>query len=153
MRLWSISPAYLDSKGLVAVWREALLAKHVLEGKTVGYKNHPQLIRFKESSNPLLAINIFLTELFNEAQSRGYKFNKEKIGRIDKSKSIKIFVSKGQIEYEFKLLLYKLKERDHQRYLKLNNLNRISCNGLFTAKRGTIEKWEKVIKKIAQDGK
>jgi len=38
MRLWTIHPKYLDAKGLVALWRETLLAKHVLEGKTPGYK-------------------------------------------------------------------------------------------------------------------
>lgn len=27
MRLWSLHPRYLDSKGLVALWCEALLAK------------------------------------------------------------------------------------------------------------------------------
>lgn len=53
MRLWSIHPQYLDAKGLLALWREALLAKHVLEGSTKGYKNHPQLIRFKETDNPI----------------------------------------------------------------------------------------------------
>jgi hypothetical protein len=47
MRIWSIHPKYLDIKGLVALWREALLAKHVLEGRTKGYRNHPQLDRFK----------------------------------------------------------------------------------------------------------
>ena len=51
MRIWSLHPRYLDAKGLVAVWRETLLAKHVLEGKTKGYKNHPQLNRFREVKN------------------------------------------------------------------------------------------------------
>ena len=41
MKLWSIHPKYLDAKGLVALWREALLAQKVLDGKTEGYKNHP----------------------------------------------------------------------------------------------------------------
>ncbi|MEM3714836.1 MAG: pyrimidine dimer DNA glycosylase/endonuclease V [Nitrososphaeria archaeon] len=40
MRLWSIHPKYLDQKGLVACWREGLLAKKVLLGKVKGYKNH-----------------------------------------------------------------------------------------------------------------
>jgi len=46
MRIWSLHPKYLDAKGLVALWRDALLARHVLQGKTTGYKNHPQLNRF-----------------------------------------------------------------------------------------------------------
>ena len=60
MRLWSIHFKYLDSKGLVALWREAFLAKKVLEGKTKGYKNHPQLERFRNSSNPISSINSYL---------------------------------------------------------------------------------------------
>ncbi|WP_338140756.1 pyrimidine dimer DNA glycosylase/endonuclease V [Candidatus Nitrotoga sp. 1052] len=27
MRLWTLHPCYLDSRGLVALWREALLAQ------------------------------------------------------------------------------------------------------------------------------
>ncbi|HEU5178767.1 MAG TPA: pyrimidine dimer DNA glycosylase/endonuclease V, partial [Burkholderiales bacterium] len=32
MRLWSLHPKYLDARGLVALWREALLAQAVLRG-------------------------------------------------------------------------------------------------------------------------
>ncbi|HKX52383.1 MAG TPA: pyrimidine dimer DNA glycosylase/endonuclease V [Nitrosospira sp.] len=37
MRLWTLHPRYLDTKGLVAAWREALLAQKVLSGLTSGY--------------------------------------------------------------------------------------------------------------------
>jgi len=47
LRLWSIHPKYLDYKGLVAVWREGLLAKRVLMGETKEYRDHPQLLRLK----------------------------------------------------------------------------------------------------------
>ncbi|MFN3505685.1 MAG: pyrimidine dimer DNA glycosylase/endonuclease V, partial [Caldimicrobium sp.] len=60
MRLWSIHPMYLDARGLVALWREALLARKVLIGETSGYRNHPQLVRFKRSASPLDAINRYL---------------------------------------------------------------------------------------------
>jgi hypothetical protein len=43
MRLWSLHPQYLDPAGLVAVWREGLLARAVFAGQTTGYKHHPQL--------------------------------------------------------------------------------------------------------------
>lgn len=79
MRIWSLHPQYLDTKGLVALWRETLLAKHVLEGKTKGYKNHPQLDRFKALSNPVNAINAYLAEVYHEAERRGYAFNRDKI--------------------------------------------------------------------------
>jgi hypothetical protein len=66
MRIWSLHPEYLDTKGLVSLWRETLLAKKVLEGKTEGYKNHPQLIRFKKSDNPLKHINQYLMKVNSE---------------------------------------------------------------------------------------
>ena len=53
MRLWSLHPKYLDSKGLVAVWREGLLALEVLKGNTKGYRSHPQLTRFLQEGNPV----------------------------------------------------------------------------------------------------
>src|SRR5690606_6899395 len=42
MRLWSLHPRYLDRQGLLALWREALLARAVLRGETRGYTLHPQ---------------------------------------------------------------------------------------------------------------
>ncbi len=77
MRIWSLHPKYIDSKGLVALWRETLLAQNVLLGKTKGYKNHPQLERFKEHENPLAAIGSYLLYVQEEASERGYNFNAE----------------------------------------------------------------------------
>jgi hypothetical protein len=34
MRLWSLHPKHLDRQGLLAVWREGLLAQEVLRGET-----------------------------------------------------------------------------------------------------------------------
>jgi hypothetical protein len=78
MRIWSLHPKYLDTMGLVALWRETLLAKHVLEGRTTGYRNHPQLTRFKNSKSPVERINQYLAEIYLEASNRSYLFNKEK---------------------------------------------------------------------------
>ena len=80
MRLWSLHPKYLDVKGLVALWREGLLARAVLKGKTKGYTNHPQLIRFKNQKNPVLFLDTFLNQVYLESKHRGYNFNLEKIG-------------------------------------------------------------------------
>src|SRR6185295_4973729 len=107
MRIWSIHPKYLDAKGLVALWRETLLTKHVLEGKTKGYKNHPQLDRFKKIKNPVDAINQYLSIVYTEALARGYDFNKQKINWKFKKRRIK--VTAGQLEYEASHLLNKLK--------------------------------------------
>jgi len=94
MRLWSLHPKYLDSKGLVALWRETLLAKHVLEGKTKGYRNHPQLDRFKLSEDPLAAINYYLQMIYEESNLE-YKMPAE--GGL----SDKIYYGPRQIVYFF----------------------------------------------------
>src|SRR5438876_513942 len=81
MRLWTVHPRFLDGKGLVAAWREALLAQKVLAGATKGYRHHPQLVRFQAQTEPLAAIATFLAGLADEAQSRGYRFDASKISR------------------------------------------------------------------------
>ena len=70
MRLWSIHPRYLDSQGLVALWREALLARAVLRGQTRGYRHHPQLERFRAHASPRAAISVYLSAVLREANRR-----------------------------------------------------------------------------------
>ena len=142
MRIWSLHPKYLDTKGIVALWRESLLAKHVLEGKTKGYKNHPQLIRFKKSRNPRWLINQYLSEVYKESIDRGYNFNKEKIDWDFKQSSLT--VTKGQLEYEFEHLLNKLKIRDSYRFKNLSEITSIDTHPLFLPIEGGIEEWENI---------
>lgn len=142
MRLWSIHPKYLDSKGLVALWRESLLAKNVLQGNTRGYKNHPQLIRFKNLNDPFSGINSYLNSVYEESLSRGYSFDANKIDGI--SKVEKIAVSDGQIKYEFQHLLTKLQKRDPDLYTRYKDVEEIVPNPIFYIIDGDIAKWEKV---------
>ena len=109
MRLWTIHPKHLDAKGLVALWRETLLAKHVFEDKTKAYKNHPQLDRFKALPQPLKAIHQYLSEIYKEAQNRGYNFNVNKFEHQEMLQSIP--VTRGQVAYEREHLLNKLKTK------------------------------------------
>lgn len=140
MRIWSLHPKYLDAKGLVALWRETLLAKHVLEGKTKGYKNHPQLNRFKTSPNPLEAINYYLSEVYSEALKRDYNFDRNKI--VWTFSKIKMPVTKGQIRYETDHLLKKLESRDPDMYLLLRANKVLETHPLFETIEGDIEEWE-----------
>ena len=140
MRIWSVHPKYLDAKGIVALWRETLLAKNVLEGNTKGYKNHPQLNRFKAEEKPLEAINQYLAEVWDEATRRGYNFDRNKID-FDFQK-IKIDVTTGQLQYEFNHLLKKLEQRDPERYKQFEKLKMVDCAEIFDVKEGEIEKWE-----------
>jgi hypothetical protein len=148
MRIWSIHPGYLDSKGLVALWRETLLAKNVLEKKTIGYKNHPQLDRFKMSDIPVNSINQYLQEVFKEAQRRKFNFNREKIDWNLQGPAIN--VTQGQIDFEVQHLLNKLKVRDKVKYTEIKSLRTFECHPLFKIIDGDIEKWEKPgkIKKV-----
>lgn len=141
MRLWSIHPSYLDAKGLVAVWREGLLARKVLEGKTKGYTNHPQLERFKACNDPMLAIDAYLEEVLHEAQKRGYHFDATKI-RTGKTVA-QIPVTDGQIAYEIVHLKQKLQMRDPER-LKLLPTDNIDAHRMFTITSGEVESWEKL---------
>lgn len=143
MRIWSLHPKYLDTKGLVALWRETLLAKNVLEGKTKGYKNHPQLDRFKKTSNPVDAINQYLSEIHNEAISRNYNFDRSKIDF--NFQKIKMPVNSGQLDYEVKHLLNKLQIRDPKKYLQNKEVVTYDSHPMFEIVKGDIENWEVLI--------
>ncbi len=145
MRLWSLHPQYLDSKGLVALWREALLAKHVLKGKTKGYRNHAQLQRFKAIKNPVSAMNQYLSVVYQEALDRGYHFNKNKINWD--FKPITLTVTKGQIQFEARHLLKKLKKRNSCKFDELRTKKKLIPHPLFQIINGNIEKWE-IIKNL-----
>lgn len=140
MRLWSLHPEYLDAKGLVALWRETLLAQNVLLDKTKGYKNHPQLNRFKATPNPQGAIATYLRHIADEADKRGYNFDRSKI--INKRFNGSISVTSGQVDYEFQHLLKKLKTREPERCRELKDLKRIELHPLFRKVRGKIADWE-----------
>jgi hypothetical protein len=140
MRIWSLHPSLLDSKGLVALWRECLLAKNVLDNKTNGYKNHPQLFRFKKCENPLNAINFYLFEIYSEAKNRGFKFDENKINLP--VNSITITVNSLQLNYEFAHLQRKLFIRDNKKFEENNKLKKIATHPLFKIIKGEIEDWE-----------
>lgn len=140
MRLWSIHPKYLDAKGLIALWRESLLAKNVLQGKTKGYKNHPQLNRFKKSANAVDAINQYLTSVYENSLERGYNFNKNKID--PDFKPTFLTVNDKQIKFEIAHLLKKLEKRDPIQFQKLSGISTIEAHPLFRIVEGEIESWE-----------
>ena len=142
MRIWSIHPSYLDSKGIVALWREALLAQNVLLGKTKGYKSHPQLQRFKKAEDPLAAIASYLWQIHKESIVRGYVFDANKINQSENNS--KIAVTNGQIQFEFDHLLNKLQTRDEKRFIKLKHLTQIAPHPLFKIIEGEIADWERI---------
>lgn len=143
MRLWSIHPQYLDRIGLVALWRESLLAQKVLLGETQGYKNHPQLRRFKDHPYPQRAIAHYLVGVWEEAHKRGYHFNRAKIGEGGAQEIEKIPVTTGQLRHELNWLCVKMQRRDPARYQHLLSVHEIACHPSFVVVEGAIEEWEK----------
>lgn len=142
MRIWSVHPKYLDAKGLVALWRETLLAKNVLEGNTKGYKNHPQLERFKKSIQPIPSINTYLKSVWLEANRRGYNFDKQKFEDFECVEQIHVTID--QVQFEKSHLLNKLKVRDQKKYKEVVEVVNFEVHPLFKLIEGEIEPWEKI---------
>ncbi|GAB4325258.1 MAG: hypothetical protein Kow0059_21220 [Candidatus Sumerlaeia bacterium] len=188
MRLWSLHPRYLDTRGLVALWREGLLAKAVLEGKTRGYRAHPQLRRFRQAGDPVGAISAYLWAVFEEGRARGYRFDAGKLNPAAGAAESKagttavpdaaspaptgpsallascrpaaasspaagglagtvraaspIEVTDGQILYEWRHLLSKLRVRDPERFELLRGVERPDPHPLMRVVPGPIEAWE-----------
>lgn len=129
MKLWIIHPKYLDFKGLIALWRESLLAKKVLAGKTKGWKNHPELKKFKIQKDSLKSINTYLLHIWKEGNRRGYNFKKEKIEKNFTNKKIKI--TKEQVIFDFEYLKNKLKKRNPEKYRELLKIREPEVNPIF----------------------
>jgi len=142
MRLWSLHSKYLDPRGLVALWREALLAKAVLRGETRGYTNHPQLERFKAHAQPRSAINSYLAAIYSEATLRGYAFDRSKIGRVRTIQPIS--VSSGQLAYEWQHLQSKLYVRSPAVLAQWSGVALPACHPLFHLRPGPVASWERV---------
>lgn len=147
MRLWSLHPHYLDAKGLVACWRESLLAQKVLAGETAGYRSHPQLIRFRACNDPSTVIGAYLSALGREADTRGYQFNADLIARPpdthDGDRPAPLTVTTGQLTYEWSHLLAKLRVRAPEVWAHLyTNTDTPRPHPLFAVVEGDVESWE-----------
>ena len=141
MRLWSLHPKYLDPQGLVALWREGLLARAVLRGQTRGYTHHPQLERFRAHPHPRLAINSYLAAIHDEATSRGYDFDRSKIGPVRAVQCIPVSV--GQVAHEWQHLRRKLADRNPAVFVKWSGVAVPVCHELFRSRPGPLESWER----------
>lgn len=110
MRLWSIHPRYLDPAGLCGLWREALLAQRVVEGRTLAYRRHPQVCRLLQEDDPPGAMHAYLQGVWEEGDSRGYCLDRARITPC--TSSAPMAAPQGQLEYELVLLALKLRLRN-----------------------------------------
>jgi hypothetical protein len=141
MRLWSIHPRYLDPQGLVALWREALLAQAVLLGKTRGYRHHPQLLRFQNASSPEHAIGTYLTYVGDEAETRGYAFDASRI--VHAGRRNRLVVTTSQLSFEWRHLQRKLSVRSPEWRSRLPAERAVISHPMFKIRKGPIETWER----------
>jgi hypothetical protein len=142
MRLWTIHPQYLDTKGLVALWREGLLAQKVLQGGTRGYRHHPQLLRFQAQARPVATLARFLEVVLAESRRRGYSFDGTKISRPRFQGHLK--ETEGQVAYEWRHLLRKLQVRDPERHKQYQHIATPVLHPLFRLVQGGVRDWEHV---------
>lgn len=141
MRLWSLHPQYLDPRGLVALWREGLLAQAVLRGRTRGYRNHPQLTRFRRCPSPVGTVAAYLRVVQAEALAREYRFDAAKISRAKAHSPLT--VTRGQLRFEWEHLLAKVQRRDPQWGVELTEVRRPRPHPLFRVLPGEVEDWER----------
>jgi hypothetical protein len=141
VRLWTLHPKYLDAQGLVALWREGLLARAVLKGQTRGYRHHPQLARFRAHSSPVAALNTYLWAVLIEAENRGYRFDRKKLG--PRRRRITLRATRGQLAFEQRHLMRKLRVRSPERYRLQRSIGAFQAHPLFRTVSGTVEAWER----------
>lgn len=147
MRLWSVHPSLLDRRALVACWREGLLAQKVLLGRTKGYTNHPQLERFRATEDPVGTVVAYLHGIADEADHRGYSFDRTRLERPAGESTQCLTVTRGQLAYEFAFLRQKVLGRDPE--WAVSTLEGVPAEDapphpLFTRVDGPVASWERV---------
>jgi len=163
MRLWSLHPRYLDTAGLTAGWREALLAQRVLTGTTRGYRRHPQLERFWPGSAlagqagdaigrvggdvvpwPGDRIVAFLQAVADEAATRGHAYDRTRVAGPSPGDVAPVPVAEGQVAYEWALLRAKLAVRSPAVLTHWAEVAVPEVHPLFTVVPGPVAPWEKL---------
>jgi hypothetical protein len=142
VRLWTLHPRYLDARGLSGLWREALLAQTVLLGGTRGYRNHPQLTRFRQHPDPPQAIATYLIGVHAESLARGYRFDASRIR--NRRANARLVETDGQLSWEWGHLKAKLRARSPEVYASLVDVRQPEAHPMFDIVAGPVEPWEKI---------
>jgi hypothetical protein len=143
MRIWSVHPRYLDRQGLIACWRETLLAQAVLAGRTRGYTQHPQVQRFREQPDPIGTLAGYLHGIADEADNRGYRFDRNRIDRRPTA-IVPLDVTIGQVTLEWHWLLSKLKTRSPADFQRWSGVTDPDTHPSFRTVDGPVESWERL---------
>lgn len=141
VRIWSLHPEQLDRQGLLACWRETLLAQAVLLGRTKGYTRHPQLERFRALTDPVGAVGRYLAVLAEDAEARGYRFDASRIERVDDG--ARLTVTQGQLTFEWGHLLAKLRVRTPALAASLEEREGPRAHPMVDVVPGPVAAWER----------
>ncbi len=137
-------PQYFDRQALTAGWREALLAQAVIATPGRGYSRHPQLERFRADPAPLVVVGAFLTGIADEADARGYRFDRSRI-LVPGSVVARIALPQGQLDYEWSHLLGKLTTRSPLVAERWAAVTAPEAHPIFQVVDGGIADWERPI--------
>ena len=141
MRLWSIHPDLLDRAALVSGWREGLLAQKVLRGLTRGYRNHPQLERFRALPDPVAGVATWLHGLADAADARGYRFDRSRV--VMPVGPQRLTLTDGQLDLEWRHLLAKVTAREPAWLERLDCPNTPRPHPIFDLVPGPVAEWER----------
>lgn len=141
MRLWSVHPAQLDRAALVAGWREGLLAQKVLRGLTKGYTQHPQLVRFRATDDPVVAVATWLHGLADEADERGYSFDRTRVV-VGPDPALRMPLTDGQLHLEWEHLATKVRVRNPEWWAQVGD-QKPRPHPLFVVEPGPVAAWER----------
>jgi len=100
------------------------------------------LSRFRATAAPRRAINRYLALVYVEALSRGYTFDRSKLGPVGVAE--RILVTDGQLHYEWRWLLGKLQLRSPSVYRQNLEVSLPAAHPLFRIVSGPIADWEHV---------
>jgi hypothetical protein len=114
-----------------------------LTGATRGYRNHPQLIRFRAQPDPVCAISSYLMGLADEAERRDYHFDSSKI--LPGKAVSRLEETDGQLHYEWQHLLHKLATRSPATHAQHCDIRVVDAHPLFVIVPGAVRDWEKAV--------
>jgi hypothetical protein len=77
-----------------------------------------------------------------EAVARDYAFDRSKLGRVGVAQRIR--TTEGQLQYEWRWLLEKLRQRSPSVYRKHLAVSNPEAHPLFRIVAGPVEDWERV---------
>jgi len=158
-----VHPRYLDTAGLTACWREALLAQKVLTGATRGYRHHPQLEWFLPGSAlagpgvgggpvgggpgpsgwPGDLVVAYLHGVADEADARGFALDRSRIDGPRLIVEVAVEVTEGQLAYEWTHLCAKLAGRSADVFTRWADVGRPDPHPCFVVVPGPVASWER----------